>query len=84
MLATAAIAQKKEQAPAAWGQYKKLAQLSPDPSPGMENFDTLRFVLAKGETRVEHIERKTSGPNASAKNQHPNQNAIPLHANRVN
>ena len=67
MLATAAIAQKKEQAPAAWGQYKKLAQLSPDPSPGMENFDTLRFVLAKGETRVEHIERKTSGPNASGK-----------------
>jgi acid phosphatase (class A) len=32
----------------------------------MEAFDTLRFVLANGETKVDHIERTVSGPNAPA------------------
>jgi acid phosphatase (class A) len=43
--------------PPAWGQYKKLSAYSPEPSKGMEFFDTLLFVLAPGEKRIMEIER---------------------------
>ena len=58
-----AIAQKSKthQPPPAWGQYKKLATFSTEPVKGMEAFDTLRFVLASGETRVTHIDRVNGG-----------------------
>lgn len=56
---------KNQQPPTAWGQYKKLATYSGNPVIGMETFDTLRFVLAVGETRVNSIERIESGPSAS-------------------
>ena len=61
-------AQKRKTAPQppdAWGQYVKLSALSVEPVKGMEAFDTLRFVLAVGETRVTKIDRTTSGPVAS-------------------
>jgi acid phosphatase (class A) len=62
---TIAIAQKKKlQEPPAWGQYKKLAAYSAAPTKGMEDFDTLHFVLATGETRVTHIDRVSGGPSA--------------------
>lgn len=57
------LAQNLKQVPAAWGHYKKLAAFNTKPIRGMETFDTLHFVLATGETKVEHIER-TSGPSA--------------------
>jgi len=50
-----------KQAPPVWGHYKKLSAYSVKPSKGMEAFDTLHFILASGETRVEHIER-SGGP----------------------
>jgi acid phosphatase (class A) len=59
------FSQSKQAAPAAWGQYKKLSAYSAVPVKGMEAFDTLRFVLASGETRVEQIERPGHGPNAT-------------------
>lgn len=59
------FAQKKGDVPAAWGQYKKLQTYSTEPVKGMEAFDTLRFVLAAGETKVEHIERADGGPNTT-------------------
>ena len=58
------FAQNKKQAPPSWGHYKKLETFSPEAVKGMEAFDTLHFVLATGETRVENIERSISGPNA--------------------
>ncbi|MGZ8553954.1 MAG: phosphatase PAP2 family protein [Chitinophagaceae bacterium] len=61
----AIFAQNEKQVPPSWGHYKKLETLSPTAIKGMEPFDTLRFVLATGETKVEHIERSVSGPNAS-------------------
>ena len=54
-------AQKTKQAPAAWGHYKKLSAFSTAPTKGMEAFDTLHFILATGETKVESIER-SGGP----------------------
>ncbi len=67
LITAAAFAQKNKtlQAPAAWGQYKKLAAFSPEPIKGMESFDTLRFVLAPGETKVSHIDRTGSGPSTT-------------------
>jgi acid phosphatase (class A) len=55
------FSQSTRQAPPAWGHYKKLSAYSVKPSKGMEAFDTLHFILASGETRVEHIER-SGGP----------------------
>lgn len=60
----AAFAQNKKQTPLSWGHYKKLESISPESVKGMEVFDTLRFVLATGETKVEHIERSANGLNA--------------------
>jgi acid phosphatase (class A) len=62
IITAAAQKNKTAQAPSAWGQYKKLATYSAEPTKGMESFDTLRFVLAVGETKVEHIERTSGGP----------------------
>jgi acid phosphatase (class A) len=64
LLLTAALAsaQKIKTPPPAWGQYKKLSVYSSAPVKGMGAFDTLRFVLASGETRVTHIDRTGSGP----------------------
>ena len=59
--ALVAVSQDLKKAPAAWGHYKKLSTYSAAPVKGMESFDTLHFILATGETKVEHIER-TSGP----------------------
>ena len=56
---------KASEPPPAWGQYKKLSAYSAEPEKGMEAFDTLRFVLATGETRVTHIERIAGGPSAT-------------------
>src|SRR5688572_26214928 len=56
-----AFSQTTKQAPASWGHYKKLSAYSTKPAKGMEAFDTLHFVLAAGETKVEHVER-TGGP----------------------
>jgi acid phosphatase (class A) len=64
LFSVAVAAQNKKQAPASWGHYKKLEAFSIEPVKGMETFDKLRFVLATGETKVEHIERSTAGPNA--------------------
>ncbi|HET6767500.1 MAG TPA: phosphatase PAP2 family protein [Chitinophagaceae bacterium] len=58
-----AFSQKTRQAPPAWGHYKKLAGYSTKATNGMEAFDTLHFVLASGETKVDHIER-SGGPSA--------------------
>ena len=58
--------QDLKQVPGAWGHYKKLSSYSTKPAKGMEAFDTLHFILAKGETKVEHIER-TSGPSDKIK-----------------
>ena len=55
------FSQNNKQAPPAWGHYKKLSSYSAAPTKGMENFDTLHFILATGETKVEHIER-SGGP----------------------
>src|SRR5687767_3647820 len=54
-------AQNTKQPPAAWGHYKKLSAISAAPTKGMEAFDTLHFILATGETKVESIER-SGGP----------------------
>jgi acid phosphatase (class A) len=59
----AAFSQGTTKAPPAWGHYKKLSAYSAKPTKGMEAFDTLHFILASGETKVEHIERN-SGPSA--------------------
>ena len=61
----AAFVQDKKQTPLSWGHYKKLESISPEPIKGMEAFDTLNFILATGETKVDHIERTGSGSNAS-------------------
>lgn len=55
------FSQKIKQAPATWGHYKKLATYNTNPVKGMEAIDTLHFVLATGETKVDHVER-TGGP----------------------
>lgn len=55
------VSQDLKKMPGAWGHYKKLSAYSTVPAKGMQSFDTLHFVLATGETKVEHIER-TSGP----------------------
>lgn len=65
ILFSVALFAQKKQIPPAWGHYKKLEALSPEAIKGMETFDTLRFVLATGETKVEHIERSISGPNGN-------------------
>jgi len=52
-----AFSQSAKQIPPAWGHYKKLSAYSTKPTKGMEAFDTLHFVLASGETKVEHVER---------------------------
>jgi acid phosphatase (class A) len=57
----AVLSQSANQAPPVWGHYKKLAAYSAKPMKGMEAFDTLHFILAPGETKVEHIER-SGGP----------------------
>lgn len=68
--ALSAFAQKNkaQEPPPSWGQYKKLTVLSAAPTNGMEAFDTLRFILAPGETKVSGIERTTGGPYLSKKN----------------
>ena len=55
------FSQGTKQAPASWGHYKKLSAYSTKQAKGMEAFDTLHFVLAAGETKVEYVER-TGGP----------------------
>ena len=65
LLVTAIAFAQKKLPPSAWGQYKKLADYSAGPTKGMEAFDTLRFVLATGETKVTHIDRTTGGPSAT-------------------
>jgi hypothetical protein len=55
------FSQDSKQIPSTWGHYKKLSSYSAAPTKGMESFDTLHFVLATGETKVEKIER-SSGP----------------------
>ncbi len=68
LVVAAATAQKnKITAPPASGHYKKLSSFGISPTKGMEAFDTLRFVLAAGETKVEHIERIPGGPSARKK-----------------
>ena len=62
------FSQSTKQAPTAWGHYKKLSAYSANPKKGMEAFDTLHFILASGETRVEHIER-SSGPSVEKTNE---------------
>jgi len=57
----AVLSQSTKQAPPAWGHYKKLSVYSAKPKTGMEASDTLHFILASGETKVEHIER-SGGP----------------------
>jgi acid phosphatase (class A) len=74
LFSVALFAQNKKQAPPSWGHYKKLEMLSPEAIKGMETFDTLRFTLATGETKVEHIEGHISGPNATAIDK---KNAVP-------
>src|SRR4026207_568358 len=61
LLTTLIAFSQNKQAPQAWGHYKKLTSFSPLPTKGMEALDTLHFVLATGETKVEAIERN-SGP----------------------
>src|SRR4026209_712482 len=56
-----AFSQDNKRVPSAWGHYKKLASYSAAPVKGMESFDTLHFILATGETKVEQIER-SGGP----------------------
>lgn len=70
LLATIVAAAQKNQftVPPASGHYKKLISFSTEPAKGMDAFDSLRFVLAAGETKVEHIERIPGGPSASKKN----------------
>ena len=65
LLFTALIvfSQDSKRVPSAWGHYKKLSSYSAAPIKGMESFDTLHFVLATGETKVEQIER-SGGPSA--------------------
>jgi acid phosphatase (class A) len=60
----AAQKNKPAQPPPAWGHYKKLSALSADPVKGMGAFDSLRFILASGETKVTHIDR-SGGPSAT-------------------
>ena len=55
------FSQSTKQTPPAWGHYKKLSAYNTNPTKGMEAFDTLHFILARGETKVEHIERN-GGP----------------------
>ena len=55
------FSQSTKQATPAWGHYKKISAYSAKPTKGMEAFDTLHFILASGETKVEHIERN-GGP----------------------
>src|SRR5215204_7747969 len=57
------FSQSSKQASPAWGHYKKLSAYSVKPAKGMEVFDSLHFILASGETKVEHIER-SGGPSA--------------------
>jgi acid phosphatase (class A) len=58
---TVMLSQSTRQAPPSWGHYKKLSSYSTKPTKGRETFDTLHFILASGETKVEHIER-SGGP----------------------
>src|SRR5215204_4209253 len=67
--------QNTKQAPAAWGHYKKLSSYNSASIKGMESFDTLHFVLATGETKVEHIER--SGGPSSEKTKAPESKCDP-------
>jgi acid phosphatase (class A) len=62
LIAVTSLTQKTKQPPPAWGHYKKLISLDVNPTPGREAFDSLRFQLAAGETKVEHIERIAGGP----------------------
>lgn len=66
LIGVCVFSQNIKQAPQSWGHYKKLSSLSVVPAKGMEAFDTLLFILASGETKVEHIER-TSGPSDKTK-----------------
>lgn len=62
-----AFSQKNKIITPGWGHYEKLSSLSPVPVKGMEDIDTIRFVLATGETRVTQIERTGGGPVVSKK-----------------
>ena len=57
------FSQDSKRVPSAWGHYKKLSTYSTAPLKGMESFDTLHFVLATSETKVDQIER-SGGPSA--------------------
>jgi acid phosphatase (class A) len=49
-----------QRAPSSWGHYKKLSTYSSVPVKNWDAFDTLRFVLAAGETRVTDLEKTDS------------------------
>ena len=57
------VSQDSKRVPPAWGHYKKLSAYSAAPIKGLESYDTLHFILATGETKVDHIER-SGGPSA--------------------
>lgn len=57
----AAFTQSGKNVPPAWGHYKKLASYNGVGKTGMEAIDTLRFVLAEGETRVTALETSAGG-----------------------
>ena len=63
------FSQSTKPAPASWGHYKKLSAYSTKPAKGMEAFDTLHFVLASGETKVEQVER-SGGPSVEKTKAH--------------
>jgi len=71
------FAQKSKQAPPSLGHYKKLATYNPSPVNGMKDLDTLRFVLATGETKVVQIERTGGGPSDTPKKKAPESKCDP-------
>lgn len=61
LLITLIASSQNKQVPPAWGHYKKLSAYNAATAKGFEAFDTLHFVLAANETKVESIER-SNGP----------------------
>ena len=49
--------QSTNQAPPAWGHYKKLLSYSAVPDKGMDSFDTLHFTLLVGDTKVTDLDK---------------------------
>jgi acid phosphatase (class A) len=75
LIAGIAFTQTIKQPPPAWGHYKRLTAFSAAPARGMESFDTLRFQLQTGETRVTKIERP--GPAGPSRKQAPESTCDP-------